>query len=69
MEAFDVHQRGTNGQHEEEEEQAMTRHDSSFDPPAYGLLSRTLIHSPVVKKILPARIRRPDLNDVIFIGV
>lgn len=42
---------------------------SASQPPGYGLLSRTLIHSPVVKKILPARVRRPDLNDVVFIGV
>jgi hypothetical protein len=69
MEAFGVHQRRTNGQHEEEEEQAMTQFNSAFDPPVFGLLSRTLIHSPVVKKIFPARIRRPDLNDVVFIGV
>ncbi|KAF8544952.1 hypothetical protein BDD12DRAFT_722887 [Trichophaea hybrida] len=37
-------------------------------PPGYGLLTRTLIHSPVVKKILPARIRRFDLYDVVFVG-
>ena len=42
---------------------------STNQPPGYGLLSRTLIHSPVVKKILPARVRRLDLNDVVFVGV
>jgi len=42
---------------------------SAKGAPVYGLLSKTLIHSPVVKKILPARIRRQDLNDVVFIGV
>ncbi|KAI5814271.1 hypothetical protein BZA77DRAFT_107589 [Pyronema omphalodes] len=40
----------------------------SQQSPDYGLLTRTLIHSPVVKKILPARIRRADLYDVVFIG-
>lgn len=39
------------------------------DPPIYGILTRTLIHSPVVKQIVPARIRRRELNDVVFIGV
>ncbi|KAA8910553.1 hypothetical protein FN846DRAFT_775050 [Sphaerosporella brunnea] len=71
MEVFGVHQRGTTGQREEEEaeeQQATLQQDSTSFLPVYGLLSRTLVHSPVVKKILPARIRRPDLNDVVFIG-
>lgn len=38
--------------------------------PDYGLLSRTLVHSSVVKQILPARIRGADYaNDVVFVGV
>lgn len=39
------------------------------EPPAYGILTRTLIHSPVVKQIISARIRSRNLNDVLFIGV
>lgn len=38
-------------------------------PPAYGLLTRTLVRSPVVKQILPARIRSRERNDVVFVGV
>ncbi|PWW76411.1 hypothetical protein C7212DRAFT_357349 [Tuber magnatum] len=37
-------------------------------PPGYGLMSRTLVHSPVIKQIIPARIRSRELNDVAFIG-
>jgi hypothetical protein len=33
-----------------------------------GLLSRTLIRSPMMKWIIPARIRHKDFNDLIFIG-
>lgn len=47
-------------------------HDSSSNspegPPVYGLLTRTLVHSPVIRQIIPARIRSKDLNDVVFIG-
>ena len=39
------------------------------EPPPYGILTRTLIHSPVVKQIIPARIRSRDFNDVVFVGV
>jgi len=42
---------------------------SSEGPPGYGLMSRTLVHSPVIKQIIPARIRNRWLNDVAFIGV
>jgi len=42
---------------------------SSEGPPGYGLMSRTLVHSPVIKQIIPARIRNRGLNDVAFIGV
>ncbi|RPA94452.1 hypothetical protein L873DRAFT_1830268 [Choiromyces venosus 120613-1] len=41
---------------------------SSEGPPGYGLMSRTLVHSPVIKQIIPARIRNRELNDVAFIG-
>lgn len=38
-------------------------------PPECGLLTRTVIESPVVQWILPARIRSAAHNDVVFIGV
>ncbi|KAM3065519.1 hypothetical protein ACMFMG_011596 [Clarireedia jacksonii] len=38
------------------------------ESPCYGLLTQTVIPSPVVHWILPVRLRGPDLNDVAFIG-
>lgn len=37
-------------------------------PPALGLLSRTVLRSPVVKQLIPARLRGPDFNDVAVLG-
>src|SRR6266536_6581355 len=37
--------------------------------PVLGLLSQTVIRSPLVHWILPARLRGPNNNDVAFIGV
>lgn len=39
------------------------------EPPVFGLMTRTLVQSPVIRQIIPARIRSKDLNDVVFIGV
>jgi hypothetical protein len=36
--------------------------------PAVGVLTRTIVRSPVCKFILHARVRHPDLNDVVFVG-
>lgn len=36
-------------------------------PPLLGLLSQTLIRSPVAKWIIPARIRHESKNDVVFV--
>lgn len=36
-------------------------------PPNFGLLTRTLIESPVIKWIIPARIRHSSKNDVVFV--
>ena len=33
-----------------------------------GLLSQTLASSPVIRTVLPARVRSPLLNDVVFVG-
>ena len=38
------------------------------EAPAVGLLSTTLVHSPVINKILPARIRGTEFNDLLFVG-
>lgn len=36
--------------------------------PRVGLLTQTVISSPVIQLILPARIRSKDHNDVVFVG-
>ncbi|KAL5594150.1 hypothetical protein BROUX41_001196 [Berkeleyomyces rouxiae] len=36
--------------------------------PELGLLSRTVIDTPVIRSIVPARIRSPAHNDIVFIG-
>jgi len=37
--------------------------------PTCGLLTRTIVESPVVQWIFPARLRSAEHNDVAFIGV
>lgn len=37
------------------------------DVPSIGLLTRTLVKSPVIKWIIPARIRHKSKNDVLFV--
>ncbi|KAL9078647.1 MAG: hypothetical protein Q9157_002446 [Trypethelium eluteriae] len=43
---------------------------TSYLPPTpdLGLLSKTIIRSPVVNNILPARVRHKSLDDVVFVG-
>lgn len=38
------------------------------EAPVLGLLSTTLVHSPIINKILPARIRGTEFNDLLFVG-
>ena len=38
------------------------------ETPTVGLLSTTLAHSPIINKILPARIRGTGFNDLLFVG-
>jgi hypothetical protein len=38
-------------------------------PPALGLLTQTVVESPVVHRIISARIRSSEYHDVAFIGV
>ncbi|KAF2137166.1 uncharacterized protein K452DRAFT_302199 [Aplosporella prunicola CBS 121167] len=38
------------------------------EPPVLGLLSRTILRSPVINWIIPARVRHREKNDVVFIG-
>lgn len=36
-------------------------------PPVKGLLTKTVVRSPIVKSIIPARIRHRSKNDVVFV--
>ena len=49
---------------EQPRQEQLPRHD----PPKNGLLSQTMIPSPIVQWILPARLRSRYHNDVAFIG-
>lgn len=44
------------------------QHRSSHAGPQIGLVSRTLLHSPMVNYVFPARIRREQKNDLVFVG-
>jgi hypothetical protein len=37
--------------------------------PALGVMSQTVVESPVIRWIIPARIRSGSFNDCVFIGV
>lgn len=37
--------------------------------PTYGILTRTIIESPVFSWVLPVQLRSPKHNDVVFVGV
>lgn len=41
--------------------------EETSNPPMCGLLSRTVLHSPQVNKILPVRLRSKGQNDIAFI--
>ncbi|KAF3042284.1 hypothetical protein E8E11_000391 [Didymella keratinophila] len=41
---------------------------SHLHVPGYGILSRTVLPSPLYKFVLPANIRHKDLNDVVLVG-
>ncbi|KAL7926328.1 mono-functional DNA-alkylating methyl methanesulfonate N-term domain-containing protein [Trichoderma austrokoningii] len=38
------------------------------DPPVCGILSQTIVESPVVRWVLPARLRSSTHNDIAFVG-
>ena len=38
------------------------------DSPVHGLFTQTILPSPVIKWILPARLRNKTHNDVVFVG-
>jgi hypothetical protein len=55
--------------YDNEEREARMPHMDVEDVPVLGLLTQTVIRSPLVHWILPVRLRNQDSNDVAFIGV
>ncbi|GME23857.1 Cleavage/polyadenylation specificity factor A subunit [Neofusicoccum parvum] len=55
-----------NSQRESHQEQPPFK--PPMEQPVVGLLSRTVLQSPVVNWIIPARVRNREKNDVVFIG-
>lgn len=53
------------GSKENSTEETSPKKDNA---PITSLLSRTIVHGPMIQWILPARIRHQRLNDVIFVG-
>ena len=43
--------------------------DTQAPPPVCGILSRTVVESPIVHWVLPVRLRSKAHNDIAFIGV
>ncbi|KAL8716536.1 MAG: hypothetical protein Q9225_006141 [Loekoesia sp. 1 TL-2023] len=50
-----------------EEKTAMQNLPTGPKPPVVGLLTKTVVGSPIIKTIIPARVRHRSKNDVIFI--
>ncbi|PVH99307.1 hypothetical protein DM02DRAFT_529340 [Periconia macrospinosa] len=65
----DVYQVMARNQDSEESTASSELETKSGEPvPNLGILSRTVIATPLTKFILPASIRRKDLNDVLYVG-
>lgn len=43
--------------------------DDLPEPPPCGILTRTIVESPIAHWVLPARLRSARHNDVVFVGV
>ncbi|KAL8868998.1 MAG: hypothetical protein Q9174_004602 [Haloplaca sp. 1 TL-2023] len=61
---LDIHQILARNRQEKQEGQQIPL---GVKPPIKGLLTRTIVRSPVVKFIIPARVRHRSKNDVIFV--
>ena len=64
IDPYQARARNTEPQHKE---QTSSSPLVLSDVPSIGLLTRTLVKSPVIKWIIPARIRHKTKNDVLFV--
>ncbi len=66
---LDVYQIMARAQQDDVEmQEPLTKPNAHHNVPGYGILSRTVLPSPLFKIIVPAYIRRKDLNDVVLVG-
>ncbi|KAI4264685.1 MAG: hypothetical protein L6R42_000202 [Xanthoria sp. 1 TBL-2021] len=63
--SLDIHQ--ILARNREEKQEIVDRTPAEQGRPVLGILTRTLIRSPVIKSIIPARIRHRSRNDVVLI--
>lgn len=63
----DIHHVLAQNREPRQQERAATQLEPLQRPPLLGVLTQTIIRSPVAKWIIPARIRHESKNDVIFI--
>lgn len=63
----DVHHLVAQNRERCQQERPATPLEPPQKPPLMGVLSQTLIRSPVAKFIIPARIRHESKNDVVYI--
>ncbi|KAL9000431.1 MAG: hypothetical protein Q9169_000948 [Polycauliona sp. 2 TL-2023] len=62
---LDIHQ--ILARNREEKQDMVSRTQNEQGSPVLGILSRTLVRSPVIKAIIPARVRHRSRNDVVFV--
>jgi hypothetical protein len=55
--------------YDQQDEEANKTEAEIEAAPVLGLLSQTVVRSPLVHWILPVSLRNPETNDVAFIGV
>jgi hypothetical protein len=55
--------------YDQQDNQTPTNIMDAARPPVFGLLTQTVIRSPLVNWILPVSLREPSIHDVAFIGV
>lgn len=64
---MDIHHILAQNREDGPQEKELSALDAPPRPPVMGILTQTLIQSPVIKWIIPARIRHESKNDVLFI--
>ena len=65
---LDIHQiLVLNRERETKMMESAAQASSDLPPPTVGILTQTIVRSPVIRSIIPARIRHQSKNDVIYV--